>query len=256
MSEAVSPTGLVALEGLHALKHAYRFGASVEEIWTDDLDKALELSDAVAPDLRAVLEERATVVPTAQLREHSAQPIPTRVLAYARPRTWIVDQALPTVGQDTILLDDPRNSKNLGAVVRVAAAVGAAGVLAQGAVSFFDPMAVRGAAGLQWALPCCASAKLCRQLDELRPASDFALVGLDASGAVFDPTDFPGPTIFAFGSERTGLSTAVRERCDAIVSLPMTPQVSSLNLATCVSAVMYLRQYARGDHARPSVGDQ
>ena len=71
------------------------------------------------------------------------------------------------------------------------------------------------------------------------------LVGLDADGVRFDPSAIPGPVIFAFGSERTGLSEAVRSRCDEIVSLPMTPHVSSLNLATSVSAVMYLRMYAR-----------
>jgi TrmH family RNA methyltransferase len=82
------------------------------------------------------------------------------------------------------------------------------------------------------------------ELNEIRTHTPLTLVGLDAGGTPFDPRGFPGPTVFAFGSERSGLSAHVRANCDEIVSLPMKPEVSSLNLATSVSAVMYLRIYA------------
>jgi len=250
------PDDLVVLEGLHALKHAVRFSAVVTEILTDDLDKALTTADTVAPELRPVLESQARVVSRTDFRSLTAQPVHTHVVAYAVRPSYSLAQCLPTSDHPTILLDDPRNTKNLGAVVRVGAAAGAAGILANGGVDFFDPMAVRGAAGLQWALPCVSSPTLMKDLDhtchpdnpvilpQAGSPQSFTLVGLDADGTPFDPAAFPGPVIFAFGSERTGLSNAVRTRCDQIVSLPMTPHVSSLNLATSVSAVMYLRIYA------------
>lgn len=234
----------IALEGLHALKHALRFGAQITEILTDDLEKAVLLADGIADDLRSVLVERARVVSRDELRERSTQPIPTRVLAYAQKPTWTLSDCLPVDDRPTILLDDPRNSKNLGAVVRVGAANGAAGVLVNGPADFYNPMAIRGAAGLQWAIPCWGSQSLMEELDNLRTQASFTFVGLDADGKKYHPQDFPYPTIFAFGSERSGLSTGVRSRCDEIVSLPMTPHVSSLNLATTVSAVVYLRTYA------------
>ena len=247
---------LVVLEGLHALKHAVRFSAEVVDILTDDLDKALTTADTVAPELRPLLESQARVVSRTEFRERTAQPVHTHVIAYAVRPCYSLAQCLPTADHPTILLDDPRNTKNLGAVVRVGAAAGAKGILANGPVDFFDPMAVRGAAGLQWALPCVSSPTLMEDVDRtchpdnpvILPLSGsrepFTLVGLDADGTPFDPAAFPGPVTFAFGSERTGLSQAVRTRCDHIVSLPMTPHVSSLNLATSVSAVMYLRIYA------------
>jgi len=259
---------LVVLEGLHALKHAVRFSAEVVDILTDDLDKALTTADTVAPELRPLLESQARVVSRTEFRERTAQPVHTHVVAYAVRPLYSLEQCLPTADHPTILLDDPRNTKNLGAVVRVGAAAGASGILANGPVDFFDPMAVRGAAGLQWAVPCVSSPTLMEDLDRVSsptlmedvdrtchpdnpvilPLSGsrepFTLVGLDADGTPFDPAAFPGPVTFAFGSERTGLSQAVRTRCDHIVSLPMTPHVSSLNLATSVSAVMYLRIYA------------
>jgi TrmH family RNA methyltransferase len=45
--------------------------------------------------------------------------------------------------------------------------------------------------------------------------------------------------VLAFGTERGGLSDALLARADARVALPMQPGVSSLNLATSVSAVLY-----------------
>ncbi|MCL2784992.1 MAG: RNA methyltransferase [Propionibacteriaceae bacterium] len=234
---------LVALEGVHALKHALRFGASVVEILTDDLDRAVEIADGIADELGEVLRTQARVVATSELRQRSTQPIPTRVLAYAERPVWTLEQGLPSMEHPTILLDDPRNSKNLGAVVRVGAATSAAGILVRGDVDFYSPMAVRGAAGLQWAVPCWSSPEIVEELDQ-HPG--FTMVGLDAGGVRFDPGQFCGPTVFVFGSERSGLSSQVRRRCDEIVSLPMAPGVSSLNLATSVAAVMYLSMLQSG----------
>ena len=232
------------MEGLHALKHALRFGARLTELFTDDLDRALATADEVAPELRPLLENQAKVIPTTRFRELSTQPIHTRALAFAVAPGWTLRQTLPRIGHPTILLDDPRNSKNLGAVVRVGAAAGAAGILANGAADLYDTMAVRGAAGLQWAIPCWGSPRLLEELDEINPNA--TLVGLDANGAAFDPASLTGPVIFAFGSERSGLSDQVRGRCQQIVALEMRPEISSLNLATSVSAVLYLMRYARG----------
>jgi TrmH family RNA methyltransferase len=45
--------------------------------------------------------------------------------------------------------------------------------------------------------------------------------------------------VLAFGTERDGLSDELLAQADARVALPMRPGVSSLNLATAVSAVLY-----------------
>ena len=159
---------LVVLEGVHALKHAVRFSAQVTEILTDDLDKALSVAETVAPELVALLLSRAKLVSRAEFRALTAQPVHTHVVAYAVRPQYELGQGMPTAERPAILLDDPRNTKNLGAVVRVGAAAGASGILVNGQVDLFDPMAVRGAAGLQWALPCVSSPTLVEQLDRYR----------------------------------------------------------------------------------------
>ncbi|MGB8649871.1 MAG: TrmH family RNA methyltransferase, partial [Mycobacteriales bacterium] len=92
----------------------------------------------------------------------------------------------------------------------------------------WHPAVVRGAAGLHFALPVLACA-----LDEVTGP----VLALDADGDRLG--EVPDDAALVVGSERAGVSAAVRARADAVVSLPMRPGVSSLNLATAVSAALY-----------------
>ncbi len=86
--------------------------------------------------------------------------------------------------------------------------------------------------GLQFALPVA-------QVANTELASDRPLVAVDTSGEPFHPKDLPPRAILAFGTERHGLSKDVLARAQTRVRLPMREGVSSLNLATSVSALLY-----------------
>ena len=215
------------LEGFHAVKHAVRFGADLLGVWTADADELTALSARLAPDIQLSptvvdVAELAAVVPRAQ------------VLALARrPRQLDPDGILAQEGPEpVVLLEAPRHLGNLGAVVRVAAAAGAAGVLVTGARDPWDPAALRGSAGLHFALPV-ARSRVVRKGD--RP-----LVALDPEGTIVAPGVIPPRALLAFGTERDGLTDELLAMADARVALPMRPGVSSLNLATAVSATLYL----------------
>jgi RNA methyltransferase, TrmH family len=130
-----------------------------------------------------------------------------------------------------VLLEDPRHLGNLGACVRVAAAASAAGVLTTGRQNPWHPDALRGSAGLHFALPVARSG-------EVR-TGDRPLVALDPEGEPLGDADVPARAVLAFGTERDGLSDALLARADARLALPMRPGVSSLNLATAVSGVLF-----------------
>ena len=130
-----------------------------------------------------------------------------------------------------ILLEQPRNMGNIGACIRVSAAGGAAAVIATGENDPWHPDAVRGAAGLQFALPV---AKV-----EALPAGDRPLLAIDPEGEELTPGLIPPRAILAFGTERHGLSGEVFERAEARVAIPMREGVSSLNLATSVAIVLF-----------------
>ena len=130
-----------------------------------------------------------------------------------------------------ILLEDPRHLGNLGACVRVAAAAGAAGVITTGVQDPWHPDALRGSAGLHFALPV-ARSRVIRTGD--RP-----LLALDPEGEIAAARTVPDRAVLAFGTERDGLSDELLARADMRLALPMSPGVSSLNLATAVSGVLF-----------------
>jgi TrmH family RNA methyltransferase len=219
--------GLVVLEGFHAVKHAVRFGAELLGLWTADADELAALSARLAPDVvlsPTVVEVRAlaAVVPRAQvvaLARRPQQPDPDGILALPGPAP-------------VVLLEAPRHLGNLGAVVRVAAAAGAAGVITTGVQDPWHADALRGSAGLHFALPV-ARSRVVRTGE--RP-----VIALDPEGTALAPGVLPPRALLAFGTERDGLSDELRRMADARVALPMRSGVSSLNLATAVSAVLYL----------------
>ena len=232
LTAARADPDLVVLEGLHALKHAVRFGADVLRIAAPDPDAVLALAAALAPDLdlRGRIERGGL-----GRRAHH-----TGVTAVARRPPPPQADALPPGA--VVLLEDPRHLGNVGAAVRVAAAAGAAALLTTGSADPWDPAAVRGAAGLHFALP----------VGRGVPPGDRPLIALDPAGEELPARGLPAGATLAFGTERDGLGPALLERADARVRIPMRSGVSSLNLATAVAVALYS---ARSGFSQRSIVD-
>ncbi|MDX3529737.1 TrmH family RNA methyltransferase [Streptomyces sp. ID05-39B] len=224
----------VLLDGFHAVKHAVRFGADVPVAVAVDRRAALALAGELAPDLRATLETLLTEVPEATYASLVPRPHPTAVAALAvRPAREANLRALARTPRTApvVVLDDPRNLGNAGAVIRLAAGFGATGVVTTGTLDPWHPTVVRGGAGLHFAT---AVERL--TADELPAGPMFAL---DPEGEDIRGVKLPDDAVLAFGSERSGLSGVLRARADQLLALPMRPQVSSYNLATSVAMTLY-----------------
>ncbi|MBD0841121.1 MULTISPECIES: TrmH family RNA methyltransferase [unclassified Streptomyces] len=234
----------VLLDGFHALKHAVRFGAEVPVAVAVDRGAALALADELAPDVRDTLDALLTQVPSQTYASLVPRPHPTAVAALAvRPsraanleRLALVPRPAPVV-----VLDQPRNLGNAGAVIRLAAGFGATGVVTTGTLDPWHPTVVRGGAGLHFAT---AVERLA--VEELPAGPLFAL---DPEGDDIRGIKLPDDAVLAFGSERSGLTAEVRARADHLLRLPMRPQVSSYNLATSVGMTLYHWSY--GGHGAP-----
>lgn len=226
---------LAVLEGFHALKHALRFGAEVLEAVAADPAQLRELAAELAPDLGDALAERTSPVSAELIAELVPQAPRTGVVAIARrPEADLAAVLAEQAPAPLVLLEDPRTMGNMGACVRVAAAADAAGVLTTGPNDPWHPDALRGAAGLHFALPVVG-------VEEL-PTSDRPLVAIDPGGEDLRPAELPPRAILAFGTERYGLSAGLLARADARLGIPMRPGVSSLNLATAVAAVLFAQR--------------
>jgi TrmH family RNA methyltransferase len=226
---------LALLEGFHALKHALRFDAELLEAVASDPAGLERLATELAPDLAGSLAQRTTRVEPellAQLVPHAPR---TGVVAIARrPQLDLAATLSSPRPAPVVLLEDPRTMGNMGACVRVAAAADAAAVLTTGDNDPWHPEALRGAAGLHFALPVARV--------EAPPPGDRPLVAIDPEGEPLGEMAFDRRAVLAFGTERYGLSDELLERADARLSIPMRAGVSSLNLATSVAAVLFTQR--------------
>jgi TrmH family RNA methyltransferase len=225
--------GLAVIEGFHALKHALRFGAEVEVAVAEDPEALERLAAELAPDLLGAFSARVDPVAPETLAGLVPQAPRTGVVAIARRPAVDLSAVLGDPRPaPVVLLEHPRNMGNMGACVRVAAGADAAAVLTTGENDPWSPDAIRGAAGLQFALPVAG-------VGEGPPPSDRPLLAIDPEGEPLEPARLPPRALLAFGTERHGLTPALLARADARIAIPMRAGVSSLNLATSVAAVLF-----------------
>jgi 23S rRNA (guanosine2251-2'-O)-methyltransferase len=146
-----------------------------------------------------------------------------------------------------VALDQVTDPRNLGAVVRSAAAFGAHGVVVpERRAAGMTAAAWKTSAGAAARIPVAQTVNLVRQLKSYQDAGCM-VVGLAAAGEVslpeLDLAD--GPLVIVVGSEGDGLSRLVAETCDQLVSIPMANQVESLNAGVAASVTLYAVAQAR-----------
>lgn len=221
------------VEGVQALKHATRFKAKLLHVITCDIKQLNILLDKLAPDVKEDIFSEVIEVSLQTFSKLSPQPPRTNVIALAKRRMYTladIDLVKPIV-----LLEDPRDLENIGAVIRVAAAADAGAVCITGSADIWHPAVLRGAAGLHYALPV-LNVSIEQMFKLNRP-----VISLDPLGQDIVTSGIPHNTILVFGTERYGISPQLLSKSDSVVRIPMKQGVSSLNLATSVAATLYRR---------------
>ena len=158
---------------------------------------------------------------------------------YAHPADLLREATSDVMPALLVALDNISDPRNLGAIVRSAAAFGGHGVLIpQRRSASVTAVAWRTSAGAAARLPVARATNLNRTLKDWGDAG-LQIVGLDAGGdTTLDELDATGPTVVVVGSEGKGLSRLVRENCDAVVSIPMAGPTESLNASVAAGVVL------------------
>ncbi|MCC9307651.1 23S rRNA (guanosine(2251)-2'-O)-methyltransferase RlmB [Kitasatospora sp. RB6PN24] len=146
-------------------------------------------------------------------------------------------------GQDALImaLDGVTDSRNLGAVVRSAAAFGAHGVvIPERRAAGMTAGAWKTSSGAAARLPVARATNLTRALEAYQKAG-LMVVGLAADGEaeIGDLDALTGPVVVVAGSEGRGLSRLVSETCDLRVRIPMPGETESLNAGVAAGIVLY-----------------
>jgi len=220
---------IVVVEGVHAFKHASRFGAEFIDVVTDDKNFVLSLMSKIATDADVKnVEKYAVEIDEKLFDEITTGSLRTKLTALAKKP---VEKKIGD--KTTIFLENPRDIDNVGAVMRVAAAAGAGAVCVSGEVNPWHLHAIRAGAGLQFALV----VKQVKDIAEI--AQNRKMYACDANGENMKKVEIEKNAILVFGTERDGINNKLKDEADKIISIPMQEGVSSLNLATSVSAILF-----------------
>ena len=146
-----------------------------------------------------------------------------------------------------VAMDGITDPRNLGAVVRSAAAFAAHGVVVPQRRSVgMTASAWRTSAGAAARLPVARAVNLARALASYQDAG-LQTVGLAGDGEM-DLHDYDGladPVALVVGAEGTGLSRLVRERCDVVLRIPIARETESLNVSVAAGIALYAAAQAR-----------
>jgi 23S rRNA (guanosine2251-2'-O)-methyltransferase len=173
------------------------------------------------------------------------------VVAYvARRRYWELDDMVKAALAERenpilLMLDSLQDPQNLGSISRTAEAAGVGGiVLSHNRSPEITPAVVKASAGAAEHLRYVRVANLAQAIETLKQLGFWA-VGLAGDAPTpYTAFDYRRPLVLIVGAEGEGLHQLLRKKSDALVSIPMLGQVSSLNAAVAGSILLYevLRQ--------------
>lgn len=236
-----------AIAGRRAVIEAIRAGAAKEVLVASTPKRT--------PGLRAVLEAAAAAqVPVHTVDRGSLDamaPDHQGVVARVRDAAGVaVARELDERGLASfrfapdavvVMLDGITDPQNLGAAARSAEAAGVTLLITRTRRSAdVTSAAVRASAGALLHLPHARVVNIARAIQRLQD-SGFWVVGLDgeAEATIYDEACPPGRVALVVGDEEKGLARLTRERCDALVALPLGGRVGSLNASASLAAALY-----------------
>jgi len=232
----------VLLDGAHLLEEALSAGLPIEiAAFAEPL-----ASGSLATEL-ARAGTRTVVVAPRVLSAISPVRQPSGVVSIARLRAASLDAALGGNPPLTVILHEVQDPGNVGAVIRVAEACGATGVITTpGTADPFGWKSLRGSMGSAFRVPIATKQPMTGVAAALASRGLPILASVPRDGTPLRRADLTGPAAILLGGEGAGLPPDLLARSAARLSIPMREPVDSLNVSIAASLILYEAARQRG----------
>lgn len=163
---------------------------------------------------------------------------PQGVLAIAEVPERSLEDFVAVNPLTLLVLDAVQDPGNVGTIVRTAAALGATATVAlPGTVDLWNAKVVRSGMGAHFFHP--AFHATAESLETFLDRTGAELWCADAKGDPVGARPRPSRLALAVGNEGSGLTDAIRQRADALIALPIAPNVESLNVAVAAGILLH-----------------
>lgn len=250
---ARSRSGLMLVEGPQAVRELARFRpGAVRDVYVRE-DAWVTHADIVEAAQRATRWVHPVTAEVSVALSRDSQGVCAVASADAVSR----ELPEPSVGETLVVLAQGRDPGNVGTIIRTADAFGAVGVITvSGTVEATSPKVVRASAGSVFHIPVCIVPSF-EEAHALIHRRSAALLGTSGGAGSLDLSQMLAQGVsgrsrlsqshaWVFGNEAKGLSGAEMRLCDALVSIPMTGDAESLNVASAATACLFASQTVRG----------
>jgi TrmH family RNA methyltransferase len=233
------PDSVMLLDGAHLVGDAVSAGITVQiaavtsaSLESDDLQELITALGGQGVEV--------TLVSASVMDALSPVRSPSAIVALAeRPATGtaqLFGRGVPLI----VVAVDVQDPGNVGAIVRVAEAAGATGLVAAGAsANPFGWKALRGSMGSALRLPIVAGGAAGEALDAARGGGCRLVAAVPREGRPIFEADLVGPLAVLIGGEGQGLPAPLVDAADERVTIPMQAPVESLNAAVTAALILY-----------------
>lgn len=234
------------LDGVHLVRDAYAAALPLESVVVGQAHVAGLSEEGVLA--RKLQRDGVDVVTAGDVVLAAISPVrtPSGIVAIAH-RHPTTAGAILTRGQlFTLVAVDVQDPGNLGALMRVAEAGGATGMIVAGeSANPFSWKAVRGSMGSALRLPIVRSLSMDALVDEIGRHHVKMIAAVPRGGYDPDAVDWSGRIALLLGGEGTGLNPRVIAAAAERVTVPMEPPVDSLNVAVSAAIMVYAARRGR-----------
>jgi 23S rRNA (guanosine2251-2'-O)-methyltransferase len=229
---------LAILSGIHPVVEALRAKRPLERVLVAKgaggprLQELIDLARSSGTPVR--FEDRAALDRLAGIRSHQG------VVAFGAATPYAELEDVAPAANLIVVLDGVEDPHNLGAIIRTAHAAGAgAVVIAERRAAGLTETVAKAAAGALEYLPVVRVANINQLLRKLKEM-DYFIYGVDERGENdYHAVEWSDRSAVVFGAEGKGLHDLVKRNCDALVRIPMSGKIASLNVSVAAGVVLF-----------------